>query len=314
MTSANEGMLLETDNLVSNRAAPLSAESTLLAAALVHQDYMTETGFSLHTVKAFAGDLRLLQNFHGPDMPIHRFGTHELNQFLYWLQYERDVPCSSKSYARRVTTLKNFFGWLTSIKVLSFDPAAALIHYRVTTPLPTILNSNEIDDLLTVTENYTADEKRPDPRPHLLVNLLLQTGIKKAECMRLSREDFEALNPKRPTVLIRYDNPRLMHKERRLNVSTELLDILEQYLEIYEPRERLFECTPRNLEYVLTDMANEADLSNSASFEILRWTCAFRDFQDGLPQDQLRDKLGLSKVTWRETLQKLEKLAAQADD
>ena len=75
------------------------------------------SGFSEHTVKAFTGDLRLLQNFHGPDTPIHEIGNDELNQFLYWLQYERGVPCSPKSYARRVTTMKSFFGWLTSIRI-----------------------------------------------------------------------------------------------------------------------------------------------------------------------------------------------------
>ncbi len=307
-------MLLGDEQRLIATHAPLGLESTLTDAILAYQDYMTETGFSLHTVKAFSGDLRLLQSYHGTDTLVHRLGTHELNQFLYWLQYERrGVSCSSKSYARRVTTLKSFFGWLTSIKILSFDPATALIHPRVTTPLPIILSNDEVDHLLNVTSAYATDDKRPDARPHLLVQVLLQTGIKKAECMRLMKEDFEDSNPKKPSVLIRYDNPRLMHKERRLEVSPDLMKTLDDYLDTYQPTEHIFDCTPRNLEYVLTDMAQEAELSNGASFESLRWTCAFRDFRDGVPHDQLRDKLGLSKVTWRETLQKLEKLAAQEE-
>jgi integrase/recombinase XerD len=270
---------------------------------------MDETGFSPHTIKAFSGDLRLLQNYFGPQVPIYELGTQELNQFLYWLQYERGVPCSPKSYARRVTTLKSFFGWLTSINVTPFDPAAAVVHQRITTPLPTILQNDEIDRLLEVTEGM-ANALKPDPRPHLLVNLLLQTGIKKAECMRLTPDDFEDFEPEHPTVLIRYQEPRLLHKERRLDVSPELMATLDQYLELYKPDERIFECTPRNLEYVLTDAAEQARLPNGASFESLRWTSAFRDFRDGMPHSKLQEKMGLSKVTFRETLKKLEKLAS----
>ncbi len=296
----------ESDSPVSDRE-PLSSDSTLMKAVLAYQEHMKEAGFSEHTVKAFFGDLRLLQNFLGPDTPIHEIGTQELNQFLYWLQYERGIPCSPKSYARRVTTLKSFFGWLTSIRITPFDPAAAILHHRVVTQLPPVLTDDEVDRLLEMTETL-AEAPKPDTRPHLLVNLLLETGMKKAECMRLTPDDFDRSDPNQPTVLIRYQDPRLLHKERRLEVSPELLATLDQYLEEYEPTENIFECTPRNLEYVLADMAKLAEISNGVSFEGLRWTCALRDFRDGLNDEKHRYKMGLSKVTWRETLNKLEKL------
>ncbi len=286
----------------------INSMSSLYQTAEAFRRHMEEKGFSPHTVKAFNGDLRLVQSFLGADISVSELGTDELNRFLYWLQYERGVSCSSKSYARRVTTLKSFFGWLTSIHVTPFDPAAKLIHQKITTPLPTILQDAEVDRLLAVTEAHL-QSKRPDPRPHLLASLLLQTGIKKAECMRLAGEDFEDSDPEHPTVLIRYHDPRLIHKERRLPVSPELRDILRQYVAAYRPKERIFECTPRNLEYVLTDVANDANLPNGASFEMLRWTSAFRDYRDGMSHHKLQDKLGLSKVTFRETVKKLEKIA-----
>jgi integrase/recombinase XerD len=108
--------------------------------------------------------------------------------------------------------------------------------------------------------------------------------------------------------LIRYNDPRLLHKERRLDVAPEVLETLDRYLEQYRPAENIFECTPRNLEYVLADVAELARLSNKASFESLRWTSALRDYRDGVAAEKLRYKLGLSKVTWRETETKLEKL------
>ena len=287
----------------------LRNSSTFLQAATAYRKHMEDKGFSLHTVKAFSGDLRLAQRYLGADIPLDKIDTEDLKRFMYWLEYERGVPCSPKSYARRLTTLKGFFNWLVTIQVLAHDPAAKLIHKPISSPLPLVLNDEEVDRLLDTTARHMNTGKK-DPRPHLLANLILQTGMKKAECMRLVPADFEDSDPEKPTVLIRYQNQRQLHKERRLPVTPELMETLDRYLDRYRPEERVFECTPRNLEYVLTEMANEADLSNSASFETLRWTCTLRDFQAGLEPKKLKAKLGLSGVTFRESMKKLEKLAA----
>ncbi|MFQ5614677.1 MAG: tyrosine-type recombinase/integrase [Anaerolineae bacterium] len=283
--------------------------SSLAAAAGAFYDHMLREGFSEHTVKAFSGDLRLLQKYLGPSLKLSEIGTKELNDFLTWLLHYRGVPCSPKTYARRVTTLKSFFGWLTATKVIPLDPAAAVVHHRVTTPLPQFLHDEQVDRLLETTENLLSEDK-PDARPHLLASLLLQTGIKKAECMRLALRDIDRSNPRQPTILIRYTNPRLHHKERKLGFASDLLPVLDQYLAAYQPGQNVFECTPRNLEYVLADVAERAQLTDGVSFEMLRWTCAVRDYRDGMASDKLRQKLGLSEVTWRETEAKLAKLSS----
>jgi len=284
----------------------INADSSLASAAGAYHDHMVRQGFSEHTIKAFAGDLRLLQKYFGPSMPISKIGTKNLNDFLTWLLHYRGVPCSPKSYARRVTTLKSFFGWLTSIKVLPHDPAAAIVHARAKAPLPQFLTDDQVEKLLDGAEQKL-DGPKPDPRPYLLTHLILQTGIKKAECAGLALRDIDR-SGKEPTVLIRYNNPRMQHKERRLTFAKELLPVLDQYLKKYQPKEYLFECTPRNLEYVLADVSAAAGLPDQVSFEMLRWTSAVRDYRDDMDHEHLRKKLGLSKITWRETSEKLAKI------
>ncbi len=285
----------------------IDSNSSLALAASAYHDYMVRQGFSEHTVKAFAGDLRLLQKYFGPSMVISKLGTKDLNDFLTWLLHYRGVPCSPKSYARRVTTLKSFFGWLASIKAIPYDPAAAIVHTRAKAPLPEFLNDTQVENLLDAAEKKLNSSK-PDPRPYLLVHLILQTGIKKSECVGIALRDIDR-SGNEPTVLIRYSNPRMQHKERKLSFSKELLPVLDQYLEKYQPQENLFECTPRNLEYVLADVSELGGLSHQASFEMLRWTSAMRDYRDGMDHDHLRKKMGLSKITWRETSEKLEKIS-----
>jgi len=285
----------------------IDSNSALASAAGAYHDHMVRQGFSEHTIKAFAGDLRLLQKYFGPNMAIAKLGTKNLNDFLTWLLHYRGVPCSPKSYARRVTTLKSFFGWLASIKVLPHDPAAAIVHARAKAPLPQFLKDDQVEQLLDAAEQKLKEPK-PDPRPYLLIHLILQTGIKKSECVGIALRDIDR-SGKEPTVLIRYSNPRMQHKERKLAFARELLPVLDHYLEKYQPKEHLFECTPRNLEYVLADVSELAGLPDQVSFEMLRWTCAVRDFRDGMDHSHLRKKLGLSKITWRETSEKLAKLA-----
>jgi site-specific recombinase XerD len=290
---------------------PLTRRSSLSAGMGAFYDHMRRKGFSDHTVKAFMADLRLLGKHSGLNSPLGRFGNRDLTDFLTWMVEYRGVPCSPKSYGRRVTTLKVFFAWLHEIEVLSRDPAVAIPHHPVRAPLPRFLYDYQVNQLLDVTYDWMMSNEHPDPRPHLLARLLLQTGIKKSECIAISLGDIDRSNPEAPALYIRYQNPRYRHKERKLALTADLMPALERYLAAYTPRERLFECTPRNLEYVLTEAGERAGLSVSPSFETLRWTCAVRDFRDGMEENRLRDKLGLSSITWHEAVAKLRVLVGR---
>ena len=282
-------------------------ESSLSATISAWGEALEASGRSINTIKAFTGDMRLVGKFVGAGTAIVSIGTHDLKNFLEWMLNQRNVSCSPKTYARRVTTLKVFFGWLAADQVLAADPAAPVIQQSVSAPLAEILYNNQVEKVLEVTRSLVEAEK-PDARPHLLVSLLLQTGIKKGECMRIELRHIDSSDPKNSTVFIRYDNPRYQHKERKLKLPADWAAVFQQYQAQYQPQERLFECTARNLEYVLHDVAQRAGLP-TLSFETLRWASAVRDYAAGMDHEKLRQKMGLSLVSWQETSQKLEKLA-----
>jgi integrase/recombinase XerD len=302
-------------------AAGLSRGSSISAALPLYRSFLLGNGMSENTVTAFLSDIRLLVKFlHEASKAetLSGMGTDVLNQFLYWLRFERKdaegkpVPCSPKSYARRITSLKSFFGWLSAVEVLPADPAAAVIQESVQAPLPRILNDAEIERLMRVTRDLLWSPSKPDARPHLLVTLLLQTGLKKGETVGIRLEDIDGSNPREPVLTVRYEDGRHPHKERKLFLGPGLLPVLNQYLRAYQPSAHLFECTPRNLEYVLEDAAHLADIRGGVSFETMRWTSAVRSFRFGAPPDALRQKLGLSTIAWRETFAKIKRLAGPA--
>ncbi len=288
---------------------PLNARTPLVRAQAAFHEHMLNQDMSPHTIRAFDSDLRILAQHIGEDAPIGRITTSRLETFLRYLRNQRRVPCKPKSLARRITTLKVFFSWLADEQVIDTDPALALVHYPVSTPLPQVLSDDQVEQLLIATRSWGQQAQPPDPRPHLLVSLLLETGIKKAECMGIALNDIDASDPANPTVFIRYPNIKQRYKERKLRLPVDFPVWLAAYREQYRPKNNLFECTPRNLEYVLDACNLRAGLPpRTLSFEVLRWTAALRDFRSEMDADDLRRKLGLSRITWAETLEKLQRL------
>jgi integrase/recombinase XerD len=177
-------------------------------------------------------------------------------------------------------------------------------------------SKEEIEKALAVTTAiYNGEgEGKADTRPHLLLTLLLQTGIKKSEAMAIIPNHIDTNDADEPLLFIRYANPRLRYKERKLYLEPEWLAIFDAYLQEYKPTDTLFTCTARNLEYVLSDVCAAAGLAKgSLSFENLRWISALHDWNAKVEPDEIRQKLGLSKITWRETRSKLKQLVEGRD-
>lgn len=291
----------------------LSRQSMLKEAVGPFLQYLLHEGKSQNTITSFRSDLNLLAGFMSDEILLGQIGTARLNEFLEWLEFGRGVPCSKKSYARRVTTLKVFFKWLKESGVRSDDPALGILQRSGPAPLQPIVSDEEVAQLFRYAQGLRT-AKKPDTRPYLLFLLLLETGIKKSETVSLTRDSIEERDSARPTILVQYGRLNVF-KERRLPVSQDWVVALDEYLAQYEPKHNLiFDCTPRNLEYVLTDLARDAGVESKVSFETMRWTCAVRAYRAGMEMDSLREKLGLSEISWRETSQKIMKIAAQPDE
>ncbi|MEI6290151.1 MAG: site-specific integrase, partial [Chloroflexota bacterium] len=162
--------------------AHITSTTTLMPVITAYEIYLTDQGRSPYTVKAFLSDLRLMASFFTSEAELNIITTEALNKYFEWMQNERAVPCSPKTLARRITTTKSFFRWLNKNGVLLQDPAEKVIQRSVMSPIPEILTDNEIESVILSSDKYRRKTK-PDARPYVLLNLLLQTGIKKRECL-----------------------------------------------------------------------------------------------------------------------------------
>lgn len=286
----------------------ISVKTLLPAAINGWESFMLDQGRSNHTIKAFLSDVRLLTKFLAPDKSIGTITTDDLNRFFTWMEKERGIPCSPKTLSRRITSVKSFFRWLHQYGVLTIDPAEKVLQRSAISPLPQILTSEEYERVLLAADRHRRAQK-PDARLYTLVALLLTTGIKKSECLalHLNHIDFEAKNG--PHIFVRYASPANRYKERKINLSEDWINAFHEYVSQYQPAEQVFAWSPRRLEYLLEDIGAEAGLSKHLSFDMCRWTCAVRDYQSGMEPDLVRQKLGVSKIQWRELFIKIKKLS-----
>ena len=288
-------------------SAHITSKTPLPTAINGWEMFMKDQGRSSNTVKAFLSDVRLLTQFLTPDQSVGSVTTDELNRFFAWMEKERDIPCSPKTLSRRITSVKSFFRWLHQYGSLTLDPAEKVLQRSAISPVPQVLTNDEYEAVLLAADRQRRESK-PDARSYTLVYLLLTTGIKKSECLgiHINHIDLDAKNG--PHVFIRYASPANRYKERKIDLDEDWITAYKEYLAQYKPVDQVFAWSPRRLEYLLEDIGVAASLTKHLSFDMCRWTCALRDYQGGIEPDTIRQKLGVSKIQWRELFIKIKQL------
>jgi integrase/recombinase XerD len=281
--------------------APPTAGSPLGTCALPYQEHLRRTDHSAYTITCFLSDLRMLTDFLGRETELRAVTTERLSDWLAHLRFDRGSKPAPKTIARRITFLRNFFGWLAGEGILPGDPSAQIALSRPMPPLPELLFEDELAQLEAAAI--------ADPRSHLLVLTLLATGLKKEELMAVGLRHVDISDPEHPALEVHFPGQAKRRRERRMALPAEWTGVYLEYLARYQPRERLFECTDRNLNYVLAGAVKRAKLEKRVTLQLLRDTYAVRQLRAGVSVEELREKLGLSEEAWYETAEKYRKLA-----
>lgn len=291
-----------------SETAHISAKTLLPAAISGWEMFMADQGRSPNTIKAFLSDVRLLTQFVAPDQSIGAITTDDLNRFFEWMEKGRGIPCSPKTLSRRITSVKSFFRWLHQHGTLTIDPAEKVLQRSAISPLPQVLTDEEFEAVMLAADRHRRNTNKPDARPYTLITLLLTTAIKKSECLgiHINHVDIDAKNG--PHLFVRYASPANRYKERKIDLTEDWIASYNEYFAQYQPVDKLFPWSPRRLEYLLEDIGEEAGLTKHLSFDMCRWTCALRDYQAGVEVEKIRQKLGVSKIQWRELFIKLKQL------
>jgi integrase/recombinase XerD len=140
-----------------------------------------EKGLSANTIGSYLSDLERFNVFLGnrQDLP----GVEELRLHIDGL-YQSGL--ASRSVARHVTTLRNFFGFLLREGEIVSDPSEHLGTPRQWQTIPKYLNLQDIEKLISA-----PDASRPlGLRDGAMLHLLYATGLRVSELCRLGMSDL----------------------------------------------------------------------------------------------------------------------------
>ena len=128
--------------------------------------------------------------------------------------------------------------------------------------------------------------------------------------MGLKVAHIDLSDPKTPLITVHFAaSTGKQHRERRLALPPAFTFTLQAYQNRYHPTNELFNCTDRNLNYILARAVKAAGIKKRVTLQLLRDTFAVRQLKAGTTPEALREKLGLSDEAWLESREKYRRLA-----
>ncbi len=156
------------------------------AAEAFRRHLELERGRSVHTVRAYCGDVALLLE-HAARMGATHPEDLDLTVLRSWLARLRSAGVARTTMARRGSSARVFTAWAHRRGLLGADPGALLASPRGHRPLPDVLAPEEATHLL---EQVSGDQT-VDLRDRLVLELLYATGIRVGELCGLDVDDLD---------------------------------------------------------------------------------------------------------------------------
>jgi integrase/recombinase XerD len=146
-----------------------------------------EKGLADNSIQAYSTDLSSFYRFISDSggAPAAFASTDRLRA---WIDRLYQDGLSPRSVARRLTTVRSFFGFLVREGVISQDPTEHLHSPKQWQTIPKFLNLEEIERILGA-----IDLNRPTGlRDRAMLELLFATGVRVSELCRIATGDLDA--------------------------------------------------------------------------------------------------------------------------
>jgi len=195
--------------------------SCTIAAFLTH--VRVERGLSANTVTAYRRDLVKFDDFAKKrKLTLESVSRDNLVEFLASLYRQK---LESRTVARHLVTLRNFFRFAQLQELIATDPSLNLESPKIRRSLPGYLRLEEIERLLA-----QPDDKTPlGLRDHAMLDVLYSTGLRVSELISLRVMDLDTA-----VGCIRCIGKG--DKERIVPIGKKALALVERYLRDARPK------------------------------------------------------------------------------
>lgn len=228
-----------------------------------------------------------------------------------------DNKQSAKTVNRKLSTLKSFFKYLVRSHVLTINPMQKVQGPKIAKKLPVFIDEGQIERLFT---NYTFTEGFDGFRDKLVIDILYQTGLRRAEVMSLKESDVDLYNGQLKVLGKR-------NKERIIPFGLGLKRNLEAYLNVKKEQNLLnpfllvtlknTPLTAQKVTKIVNEVLGAVTTNSKKSPHVLRHTFATHLLNNGADINAVKELLGhaslsATQIYTHNTIEKLKKSYNQA--
>jgi len=278
----------------------LGMENVKITLNLFAEYLQIEKNYSEYTIVCYKRDIEEFFDFMEREV-IKRVNEVTYSDVRLFLTELHTKNYSSRSIARKVSSLRSFYKFLVREKIVSENPFSLTTLPKKEQKIPKFLYPQELECLFLVNDLDTAIGQRNQA----LIELLYATGIRVSECcqIQLAHIDFTL-----STILVHGKG----NKQRYVPFGSYASEALQRY--IRDGREELLKrakntskylflnfrgnpLTPRGVRNILDDMVEKAALTQKISPHVLRHTFATHMLNEGADMRVVQELLGHSHLS-----------------
>ncbi len=258
---------------------------------LQHLRYAKRT--SPHTEAAYQRDLIQFQKFLAETYELEKANAVQHFHVRSWIASLHEKKLASSSINRKIVALRTFFNFLQTTEVVKGNPVKRNLALKEPEKLPQFLKESQTENLF---EEINFEEGFTGLTERLLLDLLYQTGCRRAEVSGIKEDDLEWSNR-----LIRVLGKG--NKERVIPMSESLQDALRHYIsekskEGFGAEKRLLvnkKGAPLSISYIYSTVKKyltQTTTLKKKSPHVLRHTFATHLLNNGASIQSIKELLG----------------------
>lgn len=181
----------------------------------------TERNYSLHTLRAYEGDLRSFESFLSRNDESIDFFSADLDLVRSWVSELMDEGAAPASVCRKLSALRSFYSFHRCEGEAAGNPASEIQGPKLRKKLPVFVKEEEMNRLI---DEVSFGQGYAACRDRMIIVLFYETGIRLSELIGLDVEDVDI-----PASIIKVTGKR--DKDRIVPFAAELKCELENYLQ-----------------------------------------------------------------------------------
>lgn len=273
--------------------------------------------FSPLTAKNYESDLHQFFRFLDSEISDYQLNTISFQHIRGFIASLMDAGISAVSVNRKLSALKSFFKYLLKNQHIEINPTQKIQGPKTPKRLPVFVDENNLDAIFT---HHTYAPGFEGIRDKLIMDVLYQTGIRRAEILNLKEQDVDLFQLQLKVLGKR-------NKERIIPFSLELKRNLENYLHV--KKEEQLTCpylfvslnnmplSPQKISRIVKEILSAVTTNKKKSPHVLRHTFATHLLNNGADINAVKELLGhanlsATQIYTHNTIEKLKNSYKQA--